>query len=413
MKKIILLVPAFILLWAAHAKAQVLTQVDSIQFTQAQIWGVLSDDGDSLCATTTFTPGSKPHIYMRKISYADISQQSALKQLTFDADFNSITNLTDHKSMIHNNEIYVSFSTIGDQDLFIFKTDINGNRIGNIVTVVQGSTDPTNDMILSTDGTNIFVLHFDPPNQSRVHTFDTNLNPVGSPFTTTTLAHNNIGQAVYNNSEFYLFTGSAFGFNTNLILTRWNNAWNPTIGSPITLVNTSNGDGNWFSTGAAFDQPNQRLYIGMNHIYSNENIGQEHIDLLAFDNNLNVLQRSHISPNGCFRPHFVLKNNSLYVSYDRAGQGVYLLQYNVSVSSAVGESSDHDLHVFPNPSDGKFRYILENGEQLLDCRLYDVCGALAPVNASHGEITTNAGPGLYFLEMVTNKRSLRCKVVVE
>lgn len=139
---------------------QILTLVDSVQLSNAQIWGVCSDDGDSLCVTTTFNPGTKPHLYMRKINYSNISGQSTPKQLTFDSDFAGITNLTDHKSIILNNEMYVSFSTQGDKDLFLFKTDINSNRIGSIVTVVQNSPDPTNDMILTTDGTYIYVLHF-------------------------------------------------------------------------------------------------------------------------------------------------------------------------------------------------------------------------------------------------------------
>ena len=122
------------------------------------------------------------------MDYSDISQQSPIVQLTFDADFTSISNLTDHKSIILDNELYVTFSTQGDSDLFIFKTDINGNRMGSIVTVVTGSTmDPTNDMILVTDSTYIYVLHFDPPNQHHVYTFDANLNPVGSLVSTTTL----------------------------------------------------------------------------------------------------------------------------------------------------------------------------------------------------------------------------------
>src|SRR5687768_5831558 len=139
MKKLFL----FLLILPCAMSAQVFTLVDSIQLSQAQIWGVLSDEGDSLCATTIFTPGTKPHIFMRKINYNNISGQSSLKQLTFDPDFTSITNMTDHKSIILNNEMYVSFSTQGDQDLFIFKTDINGNRIGSIVPVVLGSMDPT------------------------------------------------------------------------------------------------------------------------------------------------------------------------------------------------------------------------------------------------------------------------------
>src|SRR5687768_16588050 len=131
--------------------AQVFTLVDSIQYSQAQIWGVVSDKGDSLATTTTFTPGTKPHIYLRKGDYVNISNQGSPIQLTFDTDFAGISNMTDHKSIILDDELFVTFSTQGDSDLFIFKTDLNGNRIGSIVSVVGNQTDPTNDMLLVTD----------------------------------------------------------------------------------------------------------------------------------------------------------------------------------------------------------------------------------------------------------------------
>lgn len=380
--------------------AQVFTLVDSIQYTQAQIWGVVSDKGDSLATTTTFTPGSKPHIYLRKGDYTNISNQGSPIQLTFDADFSAITNLTDHKSIILNNELFVSFSTQGDQDAYIFKTDMNGNRIGSIVPIVTGSTDPTNDMMLATDSTNIYVLHFDPPNQSHVYTFDANLNPIGSSFSTTTLAHNNIGNTLFHNNEFYMFTGNIFGFNSNLTLTRWTNSWAPAIGAPLTLVSSVSGDGNWFSTGLIWDEVNQRWYVGMNHISSSESISQEHIDLLAFDINLNLLQRMHITGQGCFRPHFVLKNDHLYVSYDKAGAGVYLLKYQVANTVGIEENDeDEELLVFPNPvHDMVHVYSSSN-----NIWLTDITGRIIQqieMNENHYTIIdlTKLNSGIYFVK---------------
>ncbi len=329
--------------------AQVFTLVDSIQYSQAQIWGVVSDDGDSLASTTTFTPGTKPHIYLRKGDYTDINQQGIPNQLTFDADFVGFSNMTDHKSIVLNNEFYVTYSTQGDSDLFIFKTDINGNRIGSLVSVVQNQTDPTNDMILVTDSTYIYVLHFDPPFQHHVYKFDTNLNPVGSPFSTTTLAHNNIGNVLIHNNEFYMLTGDFFGFNADLVLTRWDINWTPTIGSPQTVVDAVGGDGNWFSTGMIWDEINQRWYVGMSHINPTDVMNQEHIDLLAFDINFNLLQRMHITGQGYYRPHFVLKNNYLYVSYDQPGSGVYLLKYQVANTVGLENDEENEMLVFPNP----------------------------------------------------------------
>ncbi|MCC7232825.1 MAG: T9SS type A sorting domain-containing protein [Bacteroidia bacterium] len=384
--------------------SQIFTLVDSIQLPTAQIWGVCSDDGDSLCITTVFIPTAKPHIYMRKVNYANIVQQSTPKQLTFDPDFTSITNLTDHKSIIHNNEIYVTFSTQGDQDLFIFKTDINGNRIGNIVTVVSGSADPTNDMILVTDGTYIYVLHFDPPNQHHVYTFDSNLNAVSAPFSTTTNGHNNIGNALFLSGNFHMFTGSTFGFNSNLLYTTWSSNWAPL--STQNVLSSVSGDGNWFSNGEVYDSANQRWYIGMNHIYNSQNIGQEHIDLLAFDNAFNLLERIHVTPIIYNRPHMVLKNGFLYLAYDRPGVAVYLHKYQVQNSSGLGElpGTTPGPELYPNPSTGRVYLEWKNFSAPLTVSIEDLRGVTVKetVVVPGSEIQLNTGElesGIYFMRL--------------
>jgi hypothetical protein len=379
--------------------AQVFTFADSIQYSQAGIWGVVSDDGDSLVTTTTFTPGTKPHIYLRKGDYTNIINQGSPIQLTFDSDFAGISNLTDHKSLVLNNELYVSFSTQGDSDLFIFKTDLEGNRIGSIVSVVQNQTDPTNDMILVTDSTYLYVLHFDPVNQHHVYTFDTNLNPIGSSFSTTTLPHNNIGNALLHNNEFYMLTGDFFGFNADLVLTRWDTGWTPTIASPQTILASSGGDGNWFPTGMIWDEQNQRWYVGMSHINPTDVINEEHIDLLAFDASFNLLERIHLTDQGYYRPHFVLKNDYLYVSYDKPGSGVYLHKYQVANTVGMEEPEDPArFFAYPNPANDMLNIHTYLQDELI---LTDMAGKIIMTMVSINEIETmdlsGLNPGIYFL----------------
>ena len=388
--------------------SQVLTLVDSVQLSNANIWGVCSDDGDSLCVTTIFTPTVKPHIFMRKINYTNISGSSTPIQLTFDSDFVSITNLTDHKSIILNNELYVAFSTAGDQDLYLFKTDINGNRIGSIVPVVTGSPDPTNDMILVTDGTYIYVLHFDPPNQHHVFKFDTNLNPVGSSFSTTTLNHNNIGNAVFTNNQFHLFTGSTFGFTANLIYTKWSNSWAPVTSQ--TLVNSVSGDGNWFSTGVVFDSTNQRWYVAMNHINNGQTIGQEHIDLLSFDTSFNQLERLHVTTTNYTRPHFVLESGFLYMTYDRPGVGVYLHKYQVQNTTGYDEIRKYfELNVYPNPFSSSTTLRTDNLLKNATLTVYNLCGqTVKQIKNISGQTVIlsrdNLPSGLYFIRLTEENK---------
>ncbi|GAB4446753.1 MAG: hypothetical protein OHK0036_00040 [Bacteroidia bacterium] len=351
---------------------------------------------------------------MRKVNYSSISQQSSLVQLTFDADFTSIPNLTDHKSIVFNNEIYVAFSTVGDQNLYLFKTDINGNRIGSIVTVVAGSPDPTNDMILTTDNTYIYVLHFDPLDQHHVYKFDTNLNQVGSPFSTTTNGHNNIGNSIFLNNNFHVFTGSSFGFNSNLTYTTWNNSWGAV--STQNILSSVSGDGNWFSTGVVFDAINLRWYIAMNHINNGQSIGQEHIDLLAFDNSFGLLERKHVTSTNYTRPHLVLKNGYLYMTYDRPGVGVYLHKYQVQNTTGIDSppKSENTLQVFPNPF--STQTTLQVDRPLHDATLivYDYLGqTVAQIKNINGQTIIfnrgNLASGLYFVHLTQDNQLIATK----
>lgn len=343
MKKLLLLPILFCL---SSLSAQTLQLVDSLQFTQAQIWGVNSDQGDSMCVTTTFTPATRPHIYLRKVDYANINSQSTPVQLTFDTDFTSITNMTDHKHIILHNKLFIAFSTQGDQQLYLFKTDINGNRIGNIVPVTLGPGGPTNDMILTTDSTYIYVLHFAPPNQHHVYKYDQNLNFI-SGITTTTNGHNNIGGAILHNDTFHLFTGSTFGFNSNLTLTTWDTLWAP-IATQNILPSTG-GDGNWFATGIAHDSWTGCWMIAESHIEPPTTINNEHIDILLYDGSWNLIERIHATPSQSFRPHFVFKNGYLYMTYDKQGGFVGLKKYYL-LTGSVYEPNSLNATMRPNPA---------------------------------------------------------------
>lgn len=396
---------------------QIFTLVDSVQLSNAKIWGVCSDDGDSLCVTTIYTPSTKPHIFMRKVNYSTISQESSLIQLTFDSDFVSITNLTDHKSIILNNEIYVAFSTQGDQDLYLFKTDINGNRIGSIITVASGSTDPTNDMILTTDGTYIDVLHFDPPNQHHVYKYDTNLNPVGSSFSTTTNGHNNIGNAIFQNNIFHMFTGSTFGFNSNLTYTTWDNSWGAV--NTQNILSSIGGDGNFFSTGVIYDTINLRWYIAMNHIYNGQSIGQEHIDLLAFDNSFNLLEHKHVSTTDYTRPHMVFKEGYLYLTYDRPTVGVYLHKYQIQNTTGIKQltNSSSSIQVFPNPFSTQTTLQTDNSLHNATLTIENCFGqTVEQIKNINGQIIVfdrnNLPSGLYFIRLTQENQIIATNKII-
>ncbi len=391
------------------AQAQILTKVDSMQINQANIWGVTGDDGDSLSLTTTFSVAGQPHIFLRKADYNNISAQSIPRQITTGSDFSNGRDLTDHKHIVFNNEIYVAFSTQGDQEVFLFKTDINGNRIGSLVTVFQGSGFPCNDMILTTDSTNICVLIFAPPSQHRVYKFNTSLSPVGSFTTTTTLAHNNLGGAVHENGQYYMYTGSQFGFNSSLILTQWTNAWAPIGSSPQTLVASSGGDGNFFATGATYYKPGNMWIIGYNHINSGQSIGQEHLDIAVFDANFNLLELKHTAPTGSFRYHFVIKGNYLYAAYDRISS-VYLVQYQISSTMGIQALDDHENILYPNPATETVHF----GKTYEKIELFDVLGKVVLSETNTETLSLSSlSAGVYTCKLLAGEKVLCKKLVKE
>ncbi len=345
MKKILL----FILCTASSVEfcsaQNILTRIDSTQLSQANNWGWIAFNGSNISVTTNFNSTGHSQIYLRKLD-TSLVQIGTITQLTFETDAVTANGVTDVGMLFLNGNHFVTFN-VGQTALYLFKTDINGARIGNIVTVDQQSTNPTdirNDMILTTDGSTLSDLIYHPvaPSfaQHTVFQLDQSLSSLGSVITSATLPHNNIGNALYRNSNFYLFTGDQFGFNASLILTRWTSAWGPVSGSRQSLIPTVGGDGNYMSTGVTYDSVNGRWYTAFHHNYSTDgtNTNLSHIDLVVFDNNFNLLERQHATPQSKYRPHLLLYNNILFMIYDAGGQGVFIHRYRVRLNAPSAPS---------------------------------------------------------------------------
>ncbi len=332
---------------------QRLTLVDSTTLSQASIWGNVSTNGQVLLVTTTTAVNGNPHIFLRQMD-STLQEVMAPVQLTFDSDSETNKKITDHKQLYLKGHIFITFSVRGDSDLYIFKVDENGQRVGNIVTVVEQTSNRTNDMILGTDSSRIYVGYFKPVSQHVVHQFDQGLSPIGSPvITDPALPHNNIGSMVWKDNRFYLFTGSGFGYNSNLIVTQWQADWTPASRQTSTLISSQNGDGNWFATGAVWDAAHQWWIIAFHHIKATDAIEQEHLDLAVFDDQFNLLERHHATVKARYRPSLVLWDNQLFMIFDASGNGVFMYKYRlpdvpVTTISTPSAALPQRLTVYPN-----------------------------------------------------------------
>jgi hypothetical protein len=308
------------------------TPLDSVQLPQANIWGGLAFNGTTISITTTSSVSGRPHLFLRKLD-TNLVQVAPPLQLTFDSDPATAKRITDHKLLFLNGYHFITFSVIGDSDLYLFKVDINGQRVGTIVPVIQGTADRTNDMFLTTDGTYLYVGYFRPPSQTVFHKFDQSLSQIGLPIVTSnTLPHNNIGSVVFLDGFFYMFTGNFSGRNSNLILTKWNQDWTPAAASPQTLIESANGDGNWFSMGSAYDTATRRWYVAFHHLYASDPNEYEHIDVAVFDEHCSLLERQHITGQRKYRPHLLVNSQRLYMTYDAGGNGVFVRTFALHVA---------------------------------------------------------------------------------
>lgn len=154
-----------------------------------------------------------------------------------------------------------------------------------------------------------------------------------------------------------------------------------------------------------FDSASQRWYIGMNHIYSSQAIGQEHIDLLALDNNFNVMERQHVTSDNFTRPHFVLKGNYVYMTYDKPGAGVYLHKYLIQNTNSLYKASRPDkLFIYPDPANTYLNIVVNDYEEPLTISFYNTFGAMIKQihvdnNSPNASIDCSEFPtGLYFVK---------------
>lgn len=328
MNKILLsLFTVFVILHPVLSQPQ-LQRLDTLKLVQASIWGGISFNGQSISVTTTSQVGNYPQLHLRKL---DRNLKTILqpKQLTFSTDPQTLKGITDHKHLFCNGFHYIAFSVQGDADLYIFRVDTSGTRVGSIVTVIENTSFPTNDMFLATDSSRIFVGYFKPPSQTIIHTFDRNLNLIGQPLITSmTLPHNNVGSILLRDGVLHMFTGSIFGKRADLILTQWGLDWSPAIATPRTLIPTEQGDGNWFATGAVFHAKSNRWIIAFQHINDNDPSEAEHIDIAVFDERFSLLERAHTTVRRCYRPHLLVWDDFLYMIFDTVGSVImykYLL----------------------------------------------------------------------------------------
>ncbi len=131
----------------------ILQLVSSTTVAGADIWSGLSFDGSHILLTTMING----HINLVKYT-TDLVQVGDAVALTTASDIPAGKNIADHKHLLMGSTLFVSWSPSGDKELYLFRTDTDGNRVGPQVAVVEDSPVMTNDMHLFTNGASVFGM---------------------------------------------------------------------------------------------------------------------------------------------------------------------------------------------------------------------------------------------------------------
>lgn len=341
MKYLLLYALSCVLFFNMNAQTA-LTRLDSVKVDQANIWGVLAEGEDNMAMTV-----SRGNVIY--FQYVDNDLNRITEQVAVYGESDNLPQIVDHKTVFWKDSYYISFSAAGDRQLYVVKLDKTGQRQSEIITVFDQDDEPanepgkpTNDMILISTDETLYVGHFIPAGQHNIHAFDADLNRVTEPFSTDfQLSHNNVGGGLYVNEAIHLFTGNNFGGESDLILTEWDSDFKANAEVPKELIASEGGDANWFATGVAHDTETGYWYIGFQHLYPGEVLDEEHVDIAVFDQCFNLLYRKHVNDKRHFRPHMLIRDGFLFMTYDKAGQGVFFHKYEL-LEAGLGEDTCSD-----------------------------------------------------------------------
>jgi hypothetical protein len=303
----------------------ILKLVSSTTVAGADIWSGLSFDGSHILLTTMING----HINLVKYT-TDLVQVGDAVALTTASDLPAGKNIADHKHLLLGSTLFVSWSPSGDKELYLFRTDTDGNRVGSQIAVVEESPVITNDMHLFTNGESVFVMYAEAGADRYITQYDTTLVAAGpTKKITAPSPHDPLGATLFQNGGYRMFGGN--GTNRHLIVANWTSTWSTEEPYERVIVPSTTDDWNYFASGVEWDPTTKRWFIGYRHMESEEDSDtQGKLRLAVFDETYGLLDRLQIPGLPWFRPHFLLEGGHLYVSYDNQSDEVNLAKYEIT-----------------------------------------------------------------------------------
>ncbi len=294
--------------------------------TDWQLWSIPVYDGTNIVVSTE----KDGTIYL--LTYdSDLTQIGTATEVASSDDTYENDDIADHKHIFQNGYHYITFSTSGTGSggyLYLMKLDTDFTR-ESIVTVVSDD-DPTNDMILVGDGTNVYVGKFEPGFGHTIYkydgdlTYDTNYSAGGSAN-----SHSNGAAALYYDSLFYIFANNTLapGEGDYVYKLVWDTSWEISTDRAVLIEDEDNIS---LTTGASFDTTNNVFII---HYTRASDADGGDIYQAIYNTDWTQLADEKIIEGSYHRPHSLIVGDKMYLGYDSHDIDIFLKVYQITPGS--------------------------------------------------------------------------------
>ncbi len=391
-----------------------LTLDDSVQLASSNIWCIPSADGNHLYLSSG--TGNQIHLRTLNTYLREVSPPVLLIDLQ---EISSGSYIKDHQHVIFKGHIYLTFSTGGDDRLYLAKFSLNGERIGRLKTVAS-QDNGTNHLLMVTDKTAIYLLWGKDVQQQHMKKFDPDLKELQASVVHSPIPWPRLAHAVYANHQFYIFAGDIT--QRHLVVYHWDPDWTPRETFTDTLIHGLTGEKNYFSTGVNFDRQNNLWQIGYMHQQKAQD--PETIKIAVFDNDFKLLDNRSIAGHQHFRPYMAQIDNHLYLSYDSDGDGVFIKKFRINDGlsySTTFENIDFTIGAYPNPFRNKTGITINNPDaQNITLEVFDLMGKkvaklyegkLPQGNYTFPFIAPAKGNRIYLVKITSKDKQQTIKVV--
>ncbi len=276
------------------------------------------------------------------ISASDVNSSTDCQNPDGDGDDDE-GEISDHKHIFQNGHHYIAFSNTGAGCLKVMEFDTSYSstyeadvQVG-VTSTYGGSDDPTNDMLLTGDGSNVFVGQFDPGSGHTIYEYDASLSSGGSYSIGGTQPHSNGAAACYVDGVFSLLAPEslALGTSNHLYTQQFDGSWSAIGNRHGAFYNSSGLIG---ISSALTWYEDARVFIGHYVQNYNSSTGGGDVKRVIFDRYMRIVVfpttlYTSTSTQLYHRPHTMIENDRLFLGYDKEASGFtpYVTYFDLSI----------------------------------------------------------------------------------